>query len=112
MARPAMQPQPVTRGLPPPPAPKIVVHREGKHAVIDYRFAKPTGSQPPPVGIVVSIDAADDDSPAATYTFPLSGLEGSVEHPFELEPRPYVVRVTAFSQAGDAGEAVTARLAS
>jgi hypothetical protein len=112
MARPAMQPQPVTRGLPPPPAPKIVVHREGKHAVIDYRFRKPTGSQPPPVGIVVSIDAADDDSPAATYTFSLSGLEGSVEHPFELEPRPYVVRVTAFSQAGDAGEAVTARLAS
>ena len=109
-ARPGMQPQPVTRGLPPPPAPKIEVHREGEHAVIDYRFKKPTAAQLPPVGIVVSIDAADDDSPPATYTFSLNGLEGSVEHPSELDPRPYVVRVTAFSQSGDAAEAVTARL--
>lgn len=109
-ARPGMQPQPVTRGLPPPPAPKIEAHREGEHAVIDYRFRKPTAAQLPPVGIVVSIDAADDDSPPATYTFSLNGLEGTVEHPSELDPRPYVVRVTAFSQAGDAAEAVTARL--
>jgi hypothetical protein len=110
-ARPAPKgavPQP--RGLPPPSAPKIVVHREGNHAVIDYRLAKPTAGQPPPVGIIVSIDAADDESPPATYTFPVSRLEGEVEHPLELGAHPYVVRVTAFSQAGDAGEAVTARL--
>jgi hypothetical protein len=40
----------------------------------------------------------------------VTGLEGSVEHPLELEDRPYVVRVTAFSQGGAAGDAVTARL--
>ena len=78
--------------------------------MIDYRFKKPPGGQPPPVGIVVSIDAADDESPPATYTFPVTDLEGSVEHPLELEPRPYVVRVTAFSQGGEAGDAVTLRL--
>jgi hypothetical protein len=92
------------------PAPKLAVHRDDGQAVIDYRFKKPAVGQPPPVGIVVSIDAADDELPPATYTFPVTGLEGSVEHPLELEPRPYVVRVTAFSQAGDAGEAVTLRL--
>ena len=92
------------------PSPKIAVHRDGGHAVIDYRFKKPTGDQPPPVGIVVSVDAADDSLPPATYTFPVSDLEGSVEHPLELDQHPYVVQVTAFSQAGDAGDAVTRRL--
>jgi hypothetical protein len=111
-ARPAVQ-QPTRGGAPVltiPPAPKIVVHRDDDHAVIDYRFKKPTASQGPPVGIIVSINAADDESPPATYTFPVTGLEGSVEHPLELEARPYVVRATAFSQAGDAGDAATARL--
>lgn len=93
-----------------PPAPKITVHRDDGHAVIDYRFKKPAAGQPPPVGIVASIDAADDELPPATYNFPVTGLEGSVEHPLELEPRPYDVRVTAFSQGGDAGNAVTLRL--
>jgi hypothetical protein len=100
-----------TRGLPTAPVPKIAVHRDDGHAVIDYRFEKPSGGKLPPVGIVVSVDAGDDDSPPATYTFPVSGLEGEVEHPLELEPRPYVVRVTAFTQSGDAGAAATARLA-
>jgi hypothetical protein len=90
--------------------PNIVVHRDGDHAVIDYRFKKPTGTQPPPIGIVVSVDVPDDQSPPATYSFPVTGLQGSVEHPLELEPRPYVVRVTAFSQGGDAGDAATSRL--
>jgi hypothetical protein len=109
-ARPAPQAAPQPRELPASLAPKIVVHRDADHAVIDYRLPKPTGNQPPPVGLVVSIDEADDESPPATYTFPVTGLEGSVEHPLELEPRPYVVRVTAFSQAGEAGDAATARL--
>jgi hypothetical protein len=78
--------------------------------VIDYRFRKPDGTQPEPVGIVVSIDPPEDELPPATYTFPVTGLEGSVEHPLELDARPYVVRVTAFSQGGDAGDAVTLRL--
>jgi hypothetical protein len=93
-----------------PPAPKVAVHRDDGHAVIDYRFRKPDGTQPEPVGIVVSIDAPEDELPPATYTFPVTGLEGSVEHPLELDARPYVVRVTAFSQGGDAGDAVTLRL--
>jgi hypothetical protein len=98
------------RALPIPSAPKIVAHRDDGHAVIAYRFEKRTGRQPPPVGIVVSIDAADDESPPATYSFPVTGPEGAVEHPLELEPRPYVVRVTAFSQGGEASPAATARL--
>jgi hypothetical protein len=93
-----------------PPAPTIAVHREGGHAVIDYRFKKPTVGQPPPVGIVVSVDAPGDGLPPATYTFPVTDLKGSVEHPLELEPRPYVVRVTAFAQGGNAGDAVTRKL--
>jgi hypothetical protein len=112
-SRPA--PHAVARALPEEevaPAPTIAVHRDGGHAVIDYRFKKPTGDQPPPVGIVVSIDAPDDDLPPATYNFPVTGLEGSVVHPLELEPRPYEVSVTAFSQAGEAGDAVTRRLGS
>ena len=94
------------------PAPTFAVHRDDGHAVIDYRFKKPAVGQPDPVGIVVSIDAPDDELPAATYNFPVTGLEGSIEHPLELEPRPYVVRVTAYSQGGDAGDPVTRRLAS
>jgi len=113
-ARPALRrgaaAQPAPRALPRPSAPRIVVHRDGRHAVIDYRFRQPAAGQPPPVGIVVSIDTPDDELPPATYDFPVTGLEGSVEHPLELEPRAYVVRVTAFSKAGDAGEATTARL--
>lgn len=92
------------------PAPKIAAHRDDGHAVIDYRFKKPARGQPAPVSIVVSVDAADDELPPATYTFPVTGLEGSIEHPLKLEPRPYVVRVTAYSQAGDADDAVTVRL--
>lgn len=110
-SRPA--PQRVTRAQPieaVAPPPTIAVHRDGGHAVIDYRFKKPTGGQPPPVGIVVSVDAPDDELPPATYNFPVTGLEGSVEHPLELEPRPYEVRVTAFSQGGNAGDAVIVRL--
>jgi hypothetical protein len=105
--------QGVARAQPPTavaPAPKIVVHRDAGHAVIDYRFKKPTRGQPPPAGIVVSVDAADDDLPPATYTFPVTGLEGTVEHPLELAARPYDVRVTAFTQGGDTGETTTARL--
>jgi hypothetical protein len=112
-SRPA--PMGVTRALPKEdvaPPPTIAAHRDDGHAVIDYRFKKPTGSQPPPIGIVVSVDAPDDDLPPATYNFPVSDLEGSVEHPLELEERPYVVRVTAFSQAGEAGDAVTLPLGS
>ena len=78
--------------------------------MIDYRFAKPAAGQAPPVGILASIEEADAETPPATYTFRVTGLEGSVEHPLELEARPYVVRVTAFTQAGDAGDAATARL--
>ena len=100
----------VEPGLPNPSKPTIVVHREGDHAVIDYRFKKPTGSQPPPVGIVVSVDTADDESPPATYTFQVTALEETVEHPLELEQGPYLVRVTAFSQGGGASDAATARL--
>jgi len=94
------------------PAPKVTVDRDGGHAVLDYRFKKPTRGQVPPVGLVVSIDAPDDELPPATYNFPVTGLEGSIEHPLELETRPYVVRVTAFSQAGDTGDDVTLRLGS
>jgi len=110
-ARPAVQG--VARAQPPTavaPAPKIVVHRDGGHAVIDYRFKEPTRGQPPPAGIVVSVDAVDDESPPATYTFPVTGLEGTVEHPLELGALPYEVRVTAFTQAGDSGATTTARL--
>ena len=96
---------------PVPAAPTIAAHRDDGHAVIDYRFKKPTVGQPPPVGIIVSIDAPGDELPPATYTFPVTDLKGSIEHPLELEPRPYVVRVTAFSQGGNAGDAVTLRLA-
>ena len=78
--------------------------------MIDYRFKTPTRGQPAPAGIVVSVDATDDESPPATYTFPVTGLEGEAEHPLELEPRPYVVRVTAFTQGGDTGATTTARL--
>lgn len=109
-ARPAAPRAPQPRGLPGPAPPRIVVHREGEHAVIDYRFAKPAAGQAPPVGIIVSIEEADAETPPATYTFRVTGLEGSVEHPLELEERPYVVRVTAFTQAGDSGDAATARL--
>jgi hypothetical protein len=91
-------------------APTIAAHRDDGRAVIDYRFKKPASSQPPPAGIVVSVDATDDDLPPATYSFPVTGLEGAIEHPLELEPRPYEVRVTAYSQGGDAGDTVTARL--
>jgi hypothetical protein len=110
-ARPA--PQGVARAQPPTavaPAPKIVVHRDDGHAVIDYRFKAPTRGQLAPAGIVVSVDATDDESPAATYTFPVTGLEGEVEHPLELESRSYVVRVTAFTQGGDTGATTAARL--
>ena len=93
-----------------PAAPKIVVHRDGGHALIDYRFKKPTAAQPPAAGIIVSVDAPGDDLPPATYTFPVSGLEGTVEHPLELEEGPYAVRVTAFSQGGDTSKTTTARL--
>jgi hypothetical protein len=97
---------------PVPPAPTIAVHRDDGHAVIDYRFKKPTPSLPPPVGIVVSIDAPGEELPPSTYNFPVTGLKGSIEHPLELEPHPYEVRVTAYSQAGDAGDAVSLRLGS
>ena len=65
-------------------------------------------------GVVVArgIDAPDDELPPSTYNFPVTGLEGSIEHPLELEPRPYAVRVTAYSQGGDAGDAVTLQLGS
>jgi hypothetical protein len=104
-ARAGPQPKEMTAG-----APTIVVHRDDGHAVIDYRFKTPTRGQPAPAGIIVSVDATDDESPPATYTFPVTGLEGEVEHPLELEPRPYVVRVTAFTQGGDTGATKTARL--
>jgi len=110
-ARPA--PTGVARAQPPTalvPSPTLAVHRDDGHAVIDYRFKKPTRGQELPVGIVVSIDAPDDDLPPATYNFPVSGLEGSVEHPLELDARPYVARVAAFSQGGDSSDAVTLRL--
>jgi hypothetical protein len=103
----------VARAQPPTalvPSPTLAIHRDDGHAVIDYRFKKPTRGQEPPVGIVVSIDAPDDDLPPATYNFPVSGLEGSVEHPLELDARPYVARVAAFSQGGDSSNAVTLRL--
>ena len=102
----------VRSSQPVPPAPTIAVHRDDGHAVIDYRFKKPTGGQPEPVGIVVSVDAPDDELPPATYNFPVTGLQGSIEHPLELEPHPYEVRVTAYSQGGNAGDAVTRMLGS
>jgi hypothetical protein len=92
------------------PSPTVDIHRDDGHAVIDYRFKKPARGQELPVGLVVSIDARDDDLPPATYNFPVSGLEGSVEHPLELDARPYVAKVAAFSQGGDSSNAVTLRL--
>lgn len=83
-----------------PPTPRIVARREGGRAVIDYRFPKPTLGQPPPVGILATLDARDDPRPPASYVFPVIGLVGSIEHPLELEDRDYRVRVRAFSQAG------------
>jgi hypothetical protein len=101
---------PGSRG-PVPPAPTIAVHRVDDHAVIDYRFKKAKSGDPPPVAIVVSLDAPGDELPPATYTFPVTDLQGSIEHPLELEPRPYQVRVTAYSQGGNGGDAVTRQLA-
>jgi hypothetical protein len=108
-ARPALQGVARAEPVAVVPEPKVALHRDNGHAVIDYRF-KPTRGQASPVGLVVSVDAPDDEMPPATYTFPVTDLEGSVEHPLELEPRPYVVRVTPFSQAGDTADDVTLRL--
>src|SRR5262245_60383767 len=61
-ARPALR----ARDEPPTevgPAPKVAVHRDDGHAVIDYHFKKPTRRQAPPVGIVVSVDAPGEELP-------------------------------------------------
>jgi len=94
-----------------PPTPRIVARREGARAVIDYRLPKPTGSQQEPLGLLVSVDAPGDLHPPASYSFQVSALTGEIEHPLELEARPYEVRASAFSQNGLESAIVTARLA-
>jgi hypothetical protein len=93
-----------------PPTPTIAVRREGRHAVVDYSFEAPAGQQAPPIGLVVTIDAPGDPRPPATYSFPIEGLRGSVEHKLRLEDREYRVRVRAFSKEGLESDAVTAVL--
>jgi Vacuolar protein sorting-associated protein 62 len=93
-----------------PPTPAIDVRREGRHAVIDYSFPTPAGGQASPVGILATVDAPSDPRPPATYSFPISDLRGSIEHPLELEERAYEVRVRGFSQEGLESELVTRAL--
>ena len=94
-----------------PPTPRIVARREGARAVIGYRIPKPTRSQLEPVGLLVSVDAPGDIHPPASYSFQISALTGEIEHPLELEARPYEVRASAFSQNGLESAIVTTRLA-
>ena len=90
-----------------PPAPAIEVHREDGRAVIEYSFPWLRAGQAAAVGILATIDSAEDPRPPATYSFPVTGPSGSFEHPLELEEREYRVRVAAFSQAGLESTVVT-----
>ena len=92
-----------------PPQPEISARREGDHAVIAYRLSKAAG-RPAAAQLVVTIDSPDDELPPATYSFPVDGASGEVEHPVPLEHRPYVVRATAADDQGNMSDQAVADL--
>jgi hypothetical protein len=92
-----------------PPQPEITPRREGDHAVIAYRLSKAAG-RPAAAQLVVTIDSPDDALPPATYSFPVDGASGEVEHPVPLEDRPYVVRASAADDEGNMSDQAVADL--
>jgi hypothetical protein len=94
---------------PGPPAPRITVHRLEDRAVVAYRFpVRLRSGVARPAWVVVAVDGRDDDLPPATYAFPVPTARGVVAHPLPLDDRPYLVRVTAYSEDAVAGRVVTA----
>jgi hypothetical protein len=88
------------------PAPRIKAHRLGDRAIVSYRFPRPRRGQAPATQIVLSVDSPDDDLPPATYSFPVEGLTGEVEHPLELGDRRYVARASGFTHEGVGSDTV------
>jgi hypothetical protein len=101
----------VAMATPPPPAPRITVHRLEDRAVVDYRFpARLRSGVSRPSWIVIAVDGQQDDLPPATYAFPVRTAHGVVAHPRALDDRPHLVRATAYSEDAVAGRVVTARV--
>jgi hypothetical protein len=80
------------------PAPRISAHRTHDHAIVEYRFPRPSRGEAPATQIVVSVDSPEDELPPATYSFPVEALQGEIEHPLRLASRRYVVRASGFTR--------------
>ena len=85
------------------------MRREGERAVIAYRFPEAADS-PAPAHLLMTLDAADDELPPATYTEAVEGREGEVEHPLPLSDESYNVLVSATDERGNVSEQATAEL--
>jgi hypothetical protein len=88
------------------PAPKISAERVGERALVRFSFPAPKRGESPATQLVVSVDAAGDGLPPASYRFPVSARKGELEHPLELEQRRYVVRASGYTREGVASETV------
>ena len=88
------------------PSPRIKARRVHDRALVDYRFPSPKRGQAPATQIVVSVDSPDDQLPPATYSFPVEGRKGELEHPLPLEDARYVVRASGFTREGVGSDTV------
>ena len=96
---------------PAPPAPKVTCSRVDDQVVVTYEFPRrlPAGTARPE-RIVVSVDAPDDDLPPASHAFTVRARSGVLAHPMRLEPRSYVIRTVAYSDAGVQSEPRSTKL--
>jgi hypothetical protein len=85
---------------PPPPAPRLEVHRRDDQFIVDYSFPRLRAEAGRPERIALSVDTPDDDVPPSTYAFTVRAPTGVIAHPARLERGPFVVRGVAYNEDG------------
>jgi hypothetical protein len=99
---PGWKPEPVT-------APELRAHREGKCAVVSYRFAKRAAEGDRPRRIVGAPYGARSNDPPRTQTFAIEGEEGSIALQIPPHGTYEGVRLSVASEMGAPGETLAAR---